>query len=156
MGRLETSSESEGKRAEKLLDQLQLQLDHLGEEDRAKLVSILRGYTDVFALTSSELGTTSITEHSIDTGDHPPIRQPLRRMPFSLRPQVDKMVQEMLDQGVIQPSSSPWASAVVLVRKKDGSMRFCVDYRRLNHITKLDEFPLPRIDDTLDVLAGCK
>ena len=156
MGRLETSSESEGKRAEKLLDQLQLQLDHLGEEDRAKLVSVLRGYTDVFALTSSELGTTSITEHSIDTGDHPPICQPLRRMPFSLRPQVDKMLQEMLNQGVIQPSSSPWASAVVLVRKKDGSMRFCVDYRRLNHITKLDEFPLPRIDDNLDVLAGCK
>jgi hypothetical protein len=77
-------------------------------------------------------------------------------MPFALRPQVDKLVQEMLAQGVIQPSSSPWASPVVLVQKKDGSMRFCIDYRRLNRITKLDEFPLPRIDDTLDILTGAR
>ena len=69
---------------------------------------------------------------------------------------MDRMVEEMLDQGVIQPSSSPWASPIVLVKKKDGGMRFCVDYRRLNHVTKLDEFPLPRIDDTLDLLAGAR
>ena len=66
------------------------------------------------------------------------------------------MVQEMLDQDVIQPTSSPWASPIVLVKKKDGSMRFCVDYRRLNSITKLDVYSLPRIDDTLDVLAGAR
>lgn len=64
------------------------------------------------------------------------------------------MVQEMLTQGVIVPSASQWASPVVLVRKKDGGTRFCVDYRRLNSITKLDEFPLPRVDDTLDLLSG--
>ena len=59
----------------------------------------------------------------------------------------------MLKQGVIKPSASPWASPIVLVRKKDGNMRFCVDYRKLNSITKLDVFPLPRIDNTLDLLA---
>ena len=61
----------------------------------------------------------------------------------------------MLDQGVIQPSSSPWASPVVLA-KKDGSLRFCVDYRKLNAVTKKDAYALPRINDTLDALGGIK
>ena len=99
------------------------------------------------------MGTTDLVTHSIETGDHVPTRQPLRRMPFSLRGKANEMVQEMLDQHIIEPSKSPWASPVVLVRKKDGSLRFCIDYRRLNSVTKQDVFPLPRIDDTLDLLA---
>ena len=63
------------------------------------------------------------------------------------------MVQKMMAQGVIQNSNSPLASPVVLIKKKDGSHRFCVDYRRLNAITKMDVFPLPRVDDTLDMLS---
>ena len=66
------------------------------------------------------------------------------------------MIAKMLEQKVITPSSSPWASPVVLVAKKDGSTRFCVDYRRLNSITRMDIYPLPRIDDTLDLLAKTK
>ena len=92
--------------------------------------------------------------HSIDTGEHRPIRQPVRRTPFALRGKIEEMVQEMLQQGVIEPSWSPWASPIVLVKRKDGGVRFCVDYRKLNAVTKLNEFPLPRIDDTLDLLAG--
>ena len=75
-------------------------------------------------------------------------------MPITLRDQVEQMVGEMLSQDIIIPSASPWASPVVLVRKKDGGMRFCVDYRKLNSVTILDEFPLLRIDDTLDLLSG--
>ena len=62
----------------------------------------------------------------------------------------------MQEEGVIQPSNSPWASAIVLVRKKDGTLRICVDYRQLNSVTKLDTFPLPRIDDILDQLGNAK
>ena len=143
-------------RVQRLLKQLELPNLHLTDVQRTRLVERLQSYSDVLTLDPSELGVTSVVQHSIDTGDHRPIRQPVRRLPFALWPQVDKLVQERLTEGVIQPSSSPWASPVVLVRKKDGTMRFCVYYRRLNSVTKLDEFPLPRIDDTLDVLAGAK
>ena len=84
-----------------------------------------------------------------------PLSNLLRRTPFALRDKVN-LVHEMLEQGVIEPSASPWASPIVLVQKKDGNVHFCVDYRKLNQVTKLDEFPLPRIDDTLDILNGSR
>ena len=138
----------------KLLVQLQVDFSHLVKSDQESLQTLFTSYADVFALDSSELGTTEMVTHSIDTGQHRPIKQPLRRTPFALRDKVDQLVHEMLDQGVIEPSASPWASPIVLVQKKDGNVRFCVDYRKLNQVTKLDEFPLPRIDDTLDILNG--
>ena len=95
-----------------------------------------------------------MVEHRIETGDSPPIKQPSRRVPFAVRGEITKMVGEMLESGVVQESSSPWASPIVLVKKKDGSLRFCVDYRRLNAVTRKDVFPLPRIDDLLDQLKG--
>ena len=84
--------------------------------------------SEVFALEPSELGTTDIVTHSVNTGEHPPIRQHPWRTPFALRSQVTQMVEEMLDNKVIQPSSSPWANPVVLVEKKNHMFRFCVDY----------------------------
>jgi len=85
---------------------------------------------------------TDLITHSIDTGDSPPIRQPLRRIPFAFHNKMEELVQKMLKQGVIQHSNSPWASPVVLVEEKDGSYQFCVDYRRLDAVTKMDVFPL--------------
>jgi hypothetical protein len=93
--------------------------------------------------------------HRMDTGDARPIRQPPRRLPLAKQAQVNGMLEDMKRKGVIEESDSPWSSPVVLVRKKDGNLRFCVYYRRLN-VTKKDCFPLPRIDDTLDTPAGAK
>ncbi|GFU88767.1 retrovirus-related Pol polyprotein from transposon 412 [Trichonephila clavipes] len=109
-----------------------------------------------FLETVAILAITTVTQHRIDTADHPPIKQHPRRLPFAKQEEVGTLLREMQENDIIEPSSSPWASPIVLVRKKDGSTRFCVDYRKLNDVTKKDSYPLPRIDDTLDTLSGHK
>ena len=111
---------------------------------------------DVFAIDEGERGEVREVQHDIVTGDSPPIRQQVRRVPFALRDKVTGMVNDMLRDGVVSESCSPWASPVVLVKKKNGDLRFCVDYRRLNAVTRKDVFPIPRIDDLLDQLSGKK
>ena len=93
-------------------------------------------------------------EHSIDTGNERPIRLTPRRLPFQKGEEVQREIENMLESDVIEPSTSPWCSPVVLVAKKDGSHRFCVDYRKLNEITKKDVYPLPRCEDILHALSG--
>ena len=80
----------------------------------------------------------------------------MRRVPPARREEVKKLLKDMLAQDVNQPTNSPWASPVALVRKKDGSTRFCVDYRKVNSITRKDAYHLPCIDDMLDTLSGSK
>jgi hypothetical protein len=94
--------------------------------------------------------------HHIDTGDARPIRQSPRRIPLAKQAEAREMLDDMQRHGIIEESDSPWSSPVVLVRKKNGELRFCVDYRKLNDVTKKDCFPLHRIDETLDTLAGAK
>ena len=125
----------------------------LSQDEFTQLSSLLSEYAELFALDDMDLGSTDVIRHSIETGDRGPIRQPPRRIPYAFRGKVEELVDDMLARGVIQPSKSPWSSPIVLVAKRDGSTRFCVDYRQLNAITKRDEFPLPRIDDTLDLLS---
>ena len=108
----------------------------------------------VFSKSSMDLGRTSLVKHSIDVEGAMPIRQPPQKIPLAKRDEAEEAVQEMQRQGVIEPSRSPWSSPVVLVRKKDGTNRFCVDYRKLNALTKKDSYPLPRIDSILDALEG--
>ncbi|UYV76014.1 hypothetical protein LAZ67_13002151 [Cordylochernes scorpioides] len=104
----------------------------------------------------SYLCTTSNVKHKIDTSDSRPIKQrPYRVSPVERRA-IQSEVDKMIKMGIVQPSESPWSSPVVLVKKKDGSWRFCVDYRKLNKVTKKDVYPLPRNDDVLDSLTGAK
>lgn len=146
----------ESQRLQQLLEQLDVEWKSVGEEEDRELKNLLEEFNDVFALDPMEVGQTDLVQHHINTGEHAPVKQPPRRIPFSMRAKVEALVEEMLGNGIIEHSTSPWASPIVLVAKQDGSTRFCVDYRRLNAITKLDEFPLPRVDDSLDVLSGMK
>ena len=125
--------------SDELYSQLDLEVT-LTEGEKGKLRNLIIEYSDVFAKDPSELGRTNVVQHTIDTGTHPPIKQLPHRTPFSLRKRTEELIESMLKQGVITNLNSPWASPVVLVAKKDGSTRFCVDYRKLNAITKLDSF----------------
>ena len=101
-----------------------------------------------------ELGHTKEIQHHIDVpADQPPIRvRPQRAGPYQ-RATIEKSVKTLIDQDIIEPSISPWAAPVVLVLKKDMSYRFCVDYRRLNSVTRFDSYPLLRIDDCFDAVG---
>ena len=128
-------------------------IDIKGDE-LIQAVNLLKEYQDIFVGPDGKLGCTTACEgHRIDTGDTLPVRQRLYRVPPKRRKIIEDYVQELLAQGCIKPSSSDWATPVVIVNKKDGSPRFCLDYRKLNAVTRKDAFPLPRIDDALDQLA---
>ena len=128
----------------------------LTEEQKSQLFTLLKRYADVIAFSDGDLGRTRMIQHPINTGDAPPARQPPRRLPIHRQQKATQLVNEMLHKDIIEKSTSPWSSQIVLVKKKDGSVRFCVDYRKVNNLTKKDAYPLPRIDDTLDTLAGSK
>ena len=116
--------------------------------------NLLNGHPVVFAKSSSELGLTTLVEHKIETGEAVPVKQPPRRLPNSLRTVVEDQVGEMLENNIIKPSNSPWSGPMVLVRKKDGTWRFCIDFRKLNDVTVKGAFPLPQVADLMDNLAG--
>ena len=141
-------------RMKKLLDLLGD--PELEEPEKTRLQELLASNHQAFCIEDGEQGETELVQMEINTGDSTPIKQSVRRMPFSVRQEVARQIQDMQKGNIIQPSRSPWASPVVLVRKRDGTHRFCVDYRRLNAVTKPDTFPLPRIDDLLDQLGEAK
>ena len=126
----------------------------LNAGQKRQLHELLLELQDIFSKGPQDLGKTGLAKHEINTGDALPVRQYPRRLPLAQREEAFKAVENMHKQGIIEPSVSPWASPVVLVKKKDGFTRFCVDYRKLNDLTKKDSYPLPRIDSTLDELAG--
>ena len=129
--------------------------DSLSFEQQADLRQLLEEYQDVFSKEGDPISSTSLVEHEILTTGRP-IRQPFRRQNPIVREIEQQQVKEMLRDDVIRPSASPWASPVVMVKKKDGSMRFCVDFRKMNDATIKDAHPLPRIDDTLESLYGAQ
>ena len=128
----------------------------LTAEQQQQVRGVLLEYADVFVGDDGVLGRTSMARHSIDTGDTLPVKQSPRRMPPAIWLIATDEVDKMLRQGIIEPSNSPWSSLIVLVDKKDGTYRCCVDFRKLNEATRKDTYPLPRTNDLLDELAGNK
>nr|AHN53418.1 pol polyprotein [Nuttalliella namaqua] len=126
----------------------------LTSDCRQSLFSLLQEYASLFDACRCPLGVARNVEHRIDTGGVRPLRQRPYRVSHSERETIETEVTEMLSKSIVRPSSSPWSSPVVLVPKKDGSIRFCVDYRRLNKVTRKDVYPMPRIDDALDAVCG--
>ena len=130
--------------------------ESLEDNVRVALGDVLMEYADTFSLSATDLGCTDVVVHHIDTGEARPVRQPLRRNPAPHVEDISRQVDDMMDQRVIEPACSPWASNLVLVNKSDGSFRCCVDYRTLNSVTRKDAYPLPRIDACLDAMATTK
>ena len=128
----------------------------LDQANYEELRVLLNEYADLFASDPKKPGWTTSCEHVIDTGETAPIKERARRMPPSWEVEVERQLDEMVANGVCRPSHSPWAANVVLVRKKDNSMRFAIDYRRLNSVTKKDAYSLPNIQTILDKLEGSR
>ena len=152
----EQSTLTETERQDLLLEKLDLSgLEAWPQEQAEQACSLLKEYHDIFSLEKRDMGHTNTTKRKIvlKDPDTPPFKEHFCRIP---PPQLDEVREHLklkLDAGVIRPSNSPWCNAVVLVRKKDGSLCFCIDFRKLNSLTMKDSHPLPRICETLESLA---
>ena len=151
-----TSRATQAEREQLLKDQLDLEgLKSWSPAHAQAAKDLLSEFNDCFSLEKDEMGEVPDTTHTIRLKpDTEPFKERFRRIPPHMVEEVRKTIQEMLDSGTIRPSESPWCNAVVLVRKGDGSLRFCVDFRRLNEATLKDSHPLPRVSEALDTLVG--
>jgi len=129
----------------------------LNEKQQEIFNELIDKYKDIFAEEINQLGRTNITRHKIELEDG--IR-PIKQQYYKTNPIASKFIQDeigkLLENGIIKPSKSPWTSPVVLVKKKDGKTRFCVDYRKLNSVTKKDAYPIPQINNMLNELGGAQ
>jgi transposase InsO family protein len=139
---------------EKLEKIFQNDLCNLPEDDSQRLRDILREYQDVFSISKFDVGLAQDVEHHIDTGDALPIVCNPRRVPLGVEEKVDELVENLLQNKIIRPSRSPWNAPIVVVTKKNGDIRMCVDYRKLNSVTSRPIFPIPDAQQLFDTLDG--
>ena len=131
-------------------------LENWPEKLQHEAKEMLKRNAKVFSKDDMDMGRTNLVKHHIKLTDPVPFKEAYRRIPPQMYDEVKTRLQEMLDLGAIRPSNSPWASAIVLVRKKDGRLRFCIDLRKLNNRTVKDAYSLPRIESILDSLGGAQ
>lgn len=122
-------------------------IGHLTQSQQNEISDIIQEFADLFKDTP---GRTTVAIHDVETGDAVPIKQhPYRLVPAKLQ-KMEEELKHILEIGVVEPGQSDWSSPVVLVLKADGSVRFCIDYRQVNKVTKTDAFPIPRLEDCID------
>ena len=139
-----------------LQDLLERSSTHLTPEQKETLAEVLSEYEDIFSKDDMDLGTFSDVTHHIKTADAQPIRQKMRRTPLNFEAEERGHLEALMKAEVIEPSASEWASPPVLVRKKDGKVRYCIDFRQLNDVTVKDAYPLPNMDECLDIVGNTK
>ena len=130
--------------------------DTLTIEEQEKVANFIKKYNDIFSKDDFDICCCDKILHVINTSDEIPISQPYIRIHPNVIQEVKDLISRLLKQGIIEHSVSPYDSPIVLVRKKDNSLRLCVDYRKLNAKTVRDAFPLPRIEESLEALSGAK
>ena len=148
------TSSTETTMPEHLKDLFESSTKHLSSEQAVEFGKVLKEFSDVFSKDDFDIGCYKDIQCRIDTQGAAPVKQNMRRTPLHFEREEEDHLDKMLKTGVIQPSSSDWASCPVLIRKKDGRVRWCIDYRKLNSVTRKDSFPLPRIEQCIDTLSG--
>ena len=153
------SLESEGENKRPTMPPVDLSHAVLSEEQLEQVKSLLIEYSDVFATEDRAYGKTDLIQHSINTGDNPPVKHRAYRNSPKIREEINKKCSELLDQGLIEPSDSPWASPVIMVKKKPvgnepATYRMVLDYRSLNKATLKDSHPVPSLEETIEALGG--
>ena len=142
---------------EPLPDEDEIQFgNQLNDMEKEMLIQVLRQFPDVFAPSDGSPGLVEGVQCDIDTGTANPILQKRWRHTPEQLEQIRENIEELLSKGIIEPGEGQWGFPVVMVKKKDGSWRFCVDFRSLNAITQKDVYPLPRIDETIEHTAGAR
>ena len=126
----------------------------LSDTDQRSLLDLLNKYKDIFASTDEELGKTDLVEHKITLKEDKSIRRPPYRVAPKTREKICEQINKMMELDIIEESNSPFSSPVILVKKPDGTDRFCVDYRLINAATIKDNYSLPRLDDSIENLSG--
>ena len=135
---------------------IKIDTDNLSSEQILRVRQVLGSWGHIFSTGPTDLGCSNLVKHKIVLTNDAPFKQPYRKIPPAMYDEVRQHLKEMLECGAIRESDSPFSSNVVLVRKKDGSLRFCLDFRMLNSRTRKDAYMLPRFDDTVDTLVGSK
>lgn len=128
--------------------------DAISDGEQNELIELLNNFSDIFSEGMHDLGKTNVAYHTIDTGNHLPINLHQYKLPHGLKAESNNIINDMLQNGIIKHSKSPWNNPYFLVKKKNGKYRFVLNFRKLNEITKKDAFPIPLIEDIFSDMEG--